>query len=420
MDATMTDGGASTLRPLPARTAAPVRHADRIEFLSKEWIEAVRAYLTPRIAERRDALRGKRGAVCEVFTDAPAHLGHPDNVAAFHIVVDDGELTVAPGDLENADYRMQADYNQAHIVATAVFAGSPDRQRRLANEVAHRHGTFFETRGGLDDAPPALLEAMAGMHDELAKRTVTNPDTEQRIDRLGMRRHVEEIAERGYTVVENAISDDLRAELEEDLRRLIVETGQGRVASMLLARGLVWEELAMHPWIHSIAQHLLGADCNMGQSLGFTKKKGEDTHRLHNDPPHPLTGDLCCNVTTIWALDDFTETSGSTLVVPGSHKWHRPPDPDAMERAEKILMPRGSVALWHGSLWHGSSIREDEGERLTIHNTYLRNWVRTFDSYLEIDPAILERNPPTFTTLCGIDDLYGKNTYAGPDFSRVA
>ena len=420
MNATMTDGQASNLRPLPERTTAPVRHAERLEFLSKDWVDAVRAYLTPRVAERRNALVGKRAAVCEMFTDAPGHLGYEDNVAAFHIAIDDGELNVAPGAIDDADYRMQADYNQAHIVATAVFEDHPERQARLTNEAMHRHGAFFQTQGGLDKAPAALLEAMAGMHDHLGKRTVANPDTEHRIDRLGMRRHVEEIEERGYTVVENAISDELCAELSEDLRRLIVETGRGRVASMLLARGLLWEELAMHPWIHSLAQHMLGADCNMGQSLGFIKRNGEDTHRLHNDPPHPLTGDKCCNVTTIWALDDFTDTSGSTVVVPGSHKWHRPPDPDAMARAEKILMPRGSVALWHGSLWHGSAIREDEGERLTIHNTYLRNWVRTFDSYLEIDPAILERNPPTFTTLCGVDDLYGKNTYAGPDFSRMA
>ena len=420
MDATMNDGQGTSLRPLPTRTKAPIRHAERLEFLSNDWVDALRAYLAPRVAERADALRGKRVGLCEVFTDTPPHLGDEDNVAAFHIVVDDGELTVAQGALDNADYRMQADYNQAHHVATAVLEGQPERQARLVNESMHRHGEFFKTEGALENAPAALLEAMAGMHDHLARRTVTNPDTAQRIDRLGMGRHVEELEERGYTVVENAISDAMREALDDDLRRLIVETGKGRVASMLLARGPLWEELAMHPWVHSLAQHMLGVDCNMGQSLGFIKRKGEATHRMHNDPPHPLTGDICCNVTTIWALDDFTETSGSTLVVPGSHKWHRSPDPDAMARAEKILMPRGSVALWHGSLWHGSAIREDDGERLTIHNTYLRNWVRTFDSYLEIDPAILERNPPTLTTLCGIDDLYGKNTYAGPDFSRVA
>lgn len=74
--------------------------------------------------------------------------------------------------------------------------------------------------------------------------------------------------------------------------------------------------------------------------------------------------------------------------------------------------------MWHGSLWHGAAIRQDEGLRLTIHNTYLRNWVRTWDDYLGIDPVILERNPPAFSTLCGVDDMYGKNTYSGPDNSR--
>ena len=101
-------GGALASTTLPVRTAAPVRHADRIEFASKEWVEAARAYLAPRVAQRRDALRGARGAVCEIFTDAPPHLGYADNVAAFHIVVDDGELTVGTGVLDAADYSMRA------------------------------------------------------------------------------------------------------------------------------------------------------------------------------------------------------------------------------------------------------------------------------------------------------------------------
>ena len=75
MDATMNDGQGSSLPPLPTRTKAPVRHAERLEFLSNDWVDAVRAYLAPRVAERADALRGKRAAFCEIFTDAPPHLG---------------------------------------------------------------------------------------------------------------------------------------------------------------------------------------------------------------------------------------------------------------------------------------------------------------------------------------------------------
>ena len=74
--------------------------------------------------------------------------------------------------------------------------------------------------------------------------------------------------------------------------------------------------------------------------------------------------------------------------------------------------------MWHGSLWHGAAIRADDGERISIHNTYLRNWVRTFDDYLTIDPEVLVNNAPAITTLTGVDDIYMKNTIAGPDNRR--
>ena len=162
--------------------------------------------------------------------------------------------------------------------------------------------------------------------------------------------------------------------------------------------------------------------CQLGKPVELlSMSQGADALGMHNDPPHPLTGDVCCNLTTIWTLaGDFTETAGSTIVVPGSHKTAEPPAKDATDRAVKIHMPKGSVAMWHGGVWHASTVREEPGERVTIHNTYLCNWVRTFDSYLHIDPAILDRNPVGLTMLCGLDDYYMKNTLAGPDYSRLA
>ena len=103
MDATAMEGGAVQQKALPVRTAAPVRHSGRIEFASKEWLDGARAYLAPRVAERRDALRGGRMAVQEIFTDAPPHLGYANDVAAIHIVIDDGELTVGAGEIDNPD-----------------------------------------------------------------------------------------------------------------------------------------------------------------------------------------------------------------------------------------------------------------------------------------------------------------------------
>lgn len=403
---------------LTSKTLAPIKHADRFEFGDDKWIDAARDFLQPRVAEHASALSGKRLVVQETYPNAPAHLKQPDNILKIHYVFDNGELTVGHGPIDNPTIHMQADYNLGHIVNATVYEVVPGRQARVMRELTHRHGKVFDISA--NERPPEVMgKLFAGIHDHLARRMISNPDVDHRVQHLGVARYLDELDTQGYTVIENAISHDFADELSADLHRLFEENDNNRkVASMLLARGPLWQELAVHPLVHTIAQKMLGADCNMGQSLGFAKPKGLDTHQLHNDPPHPLTGELCCNITTIWALEDFTETSGSTLVVPGSHKMNCPPAADAEGKTQKILMPKGSVAMWHGSLWHGAAIREDEGERLSIHNTYLRNWVRTFDDYLTIDPEVLVNNAPAITTLAGVDDIYMKNTIAGPDNRR--
>lgn len=408
---------AANRRPSP--TPNPVAHGERVEFGAPGWIDVARAYLEPRVAAAGNSIAGQRFAICEVYTDAPPHLGCPDNVAAMHIVIDDGHLTVGAGELDDVDVKARADYNRAHIVSTSVDEALPDRKARVQRELAHRDGDVFEVKGTLS-LSPEMTAVVSGAHDHLARRTVPNPDTGHRVRHLGLDGHARRLDEDGYTVLEGAFSDALADELTDDLRRLMSETTRGRAASMLVERGLLWEELAVHPWVHTLAQYLVGPDCNLAQSLGFAKRAGEDTHKLHNDPPHPVPGtrDVCFNMTTIWALEDFTETSGSTVLVPGSHKLNRQPDPDARDKAVTITMPRGSVAVWHGASWHGAAVREDPGERLTIHNTYTRNIARTFDSYLYIDPEVVARNAPALTTLCGLDDIYEKNSYDGPDLSR--
>ncbi len=410
-------------RELPTRTRAPIQHKERAEFLSDGWIDAARAYLEPRVAESRDSLKGHTFRMCELYHDAPPHLNRPDNDAAFHVILDDGELTVGVGTIDDCNFRVECDYNKGYWVSATVYENHPERQERIQKETYKLFGDVFKVDMQGKTAKP-IMKILAGMHDYLAKRTAGNSDIAHKVETLGLQKHIDELENQGYTVIENAFSNRMADALSEDLARLIKETQEQvnpkrYVASMLLARGHLWQDIAIHPVVHTLAQHTLGADCNLGQSLGFTKTTGMDTHRLHNDPPHPLTGDVCCNVTTIWALEDFTETSGATLVVPGSHKQNCPPPANAHEQAIKVLMPRGSVAMWHGSLWHGSAIREDAGTRMTIHNTYLRNWVRTFDNYLEIDPAVLENNSPAISTLCGVDDLYGKNDFAGPDYQRM-
>lgn len=407
-------------RELPIRTGLPIPISERFEFVSENWLSSARNFLQTKLDDLDQQPPGRFAAV-ESYINAPPHLKRPSNIATVHIVIEEGIVDVGYGDVPEPTFRVSADYNQALVIGTAVYEQLPDRQMRLRRELAHRHGDVFQVTGeGFQTVNPQILGVLSGLHDHLAKRTIGNPDISHKLQYLDVEQRVRDIEEDGYTVFENAISEAFVDELNADFDRLIAQNSRGKVAAMLMSRGPMWEEIATHPQIHAVAQHLLGSDCNLGQSIAFRKRQGVDTHQIHNDPPHPFTGELCCNVTTVWALSEFDDEAGPTVVVPGSHKENRPPDNDAKQRAVKVTMSKGSVAMWHGSLWHGTAIRERDGERTSLHNTYLRNWVRTWDNYLEIDPEILERNSPTLTTLAGIDDLYGKNTYEGIDFQRFS
>jgi ectoine hydroxylase-related dioxygenase (phytanoyl-CoA dioxygenase family) len=172
----------------------------------------------------------------------------------------------------------------------------------------------------------------------------------------------------------------------------------------------------------TLAEKVCGKGFLLAQLLGQRKGTGPSVLGLHSDynlmrEPFPLHSQAC---TAIWALEDFTLEAGPTMVIPGSHKLKRHPRRgENVESLKAIEMPKGSIALWDGATWHAQGDRSLPGERVTLHSTYSRMTLRTYDSYLHIAPEILARNPPELTTLCGLDDLFEKNTYAGPDFQRL-
>ena len=58
-------------------------------------------------------------------------------------------------------------------------------------------------------------------------------------------------------------------------------------------------------------------------------------------------------VSTIWALDDFTRDNGATVVYPRSHTWGEGRVPTESDEAMPVVMRRGSVVVFVGTLWHG-------------------------------------------------------------------
>ena len=132
---------------------------------------------------------------------------------------------------------------------------------------------------------------------------------------------------------------------------------------------------------------------------------GETAQPIHADDqliplpkPHPP---LVCN--TMWALTDFTEENGATRIVPGlAPVGPRPRLRRARTTRIPAEMPKGSVLIWHGSLWHGGGANRTDERRVGIAMNYCAGYVRQQENQqLGIPRDIARGFPPRLRELVG-------------------
>ena len=227
--------------------------------------------------------------------------------------------------------------------------------------------------------------------------------------------HLARIARDGFSIVEDAIEPDLLDAVAEDLLR-IERTEQVRPAGNefegthttriynLLARGACYERIPIHPKVLPIVEGVLDRGCLVSSLSSISIDPGETAQPIHADDqlipiakPH---APLVCN--TMWALTDFTEANGATRVVPGSHRSdHSPPYGEPVESVP-AEMRRGSVLVWHGSLWHGGGANRTGERRVGIAMNYCAGFIRQQENQqLGIPVEIVRRFPPRLRELVG-------------------
>jgi ectoine hydroxylase-related dioxygenase (phytanoyl-CoA dioxygenase family) len=118
---------------------------------------------------------------------------------------------------------------------------------------------------------------------------------------------------------------------------------------------------------------------------------------LHRDQdnwlPYVPPAGLEIEVSSMWALTDFTEENGATIVVPKSNHWSPEKQPGDDDKAH-ATMPRGSVLLYTGSVLHGAGTNTTDDWRFGLHVSFVAGWLRPEENHFLTVPTNVAANLP--------------------------
>lgn len=125
-------------------------------------------------------------------------------------------------------------------------------------------------------------------------------------------------------------------------------------------------------------------------------------HSFHRDFPRYLEG-YVCSVNILYAIDDFSEANGGTLVVPGTHQKAAPPEREYMERhAIAAECPAGSALIFDSTLWHAAGRNRSGKDRLAINHQFTRSFFKQQIDYVRaLGEAALAGEPERSKQLLG-------------------
>jgi hypothetical protein len=232
------------------------------------------------------------------------------------------------------------------------------------------------------------------------------------------------VRDAGCAVVECLATDAQMDRIATELEPFLSVTATGgdeftgfrtRRTGALLARSVGFRDLAAHPVVTGVLDRVLG-DHATSYQLHLTQVidigPGEPAQIVHRDQwafdffPFPSGFEVECH--TMWAMNDFTEENGATRVIPGSHRWEDKLRP-TVDQTIAAEMPKGSVLLYVGSLYHGGGANRSTSPRRGVNVGYTLSWLRQEENqYLACPPEVARELPEELARLAG----YRRGAYA--------
>jgi len=219
----------------------------------------------------------------------------------------------------------------------------------------------------------------------------------------------------GYVIIPDLIKGGRLSALCEEIKGYFEKTptSEGHFwgfktkrMGRLFSKSAQTQHLATHPLILEIMNNILGPFCeriqiNLTQAIQIGA--GEHEQPLHRDDelfPFPKAGAEFM-VNAMWAIDDFTEENGATVVWPGSHRSTN----KRIAPAEETIcstMKSGSVLIWLGSTHHAGGANKTLQSRAGVTISYCLGWLRQAENqYLAYPPEVAKSFPALLQDLIG-------------------
>lgn len=136
--------------------------------------------------------------------------------------------------------------------------------------------------------------------------------------------------------------------------------------------------LVENPLVLDVLDRMLEPNYLLSANLAINLHPGETEQPWHHDDSfYPISRPRpAISISTIWAIDDFTSRNGATEVIPGSHIWADDKRPGTTDVGTVVEMPKGSVVIFAGTLWHRGGANRSQAPRLGITIQYCQPWAR--------------------------------------------
>eukprot|EP01084_Bolivina_argentea_P184401 318033_1 len=246
---------------------------------------------------------------------------------------------------------------------------------------------------------------------------------------------IESIKQNGYVILRNVLSTEYLNKIETESNKLLSSIPFGRNqfegyltkrVYSIVSKSRIFDDLILNKRVQNICDYHLLPNylLSVSQIIEiYPNQKQQEFHRdagayVYSQLPriqHPW------RLSTIWALDEFTNTNGSTVIIPKSHLWNNNRKINYKnDKQIKVIMNKGDCLLFTGTLIHCGGENKSFNTRKAITVQYCQPWLRVQENnMLSVPFDVVKMLPSTIKKMIGYSMHNAHGNFAGRHPSKA-